>query len=128
MPFEGYGKVQALAERVGFEPTVPSQVRRISSAVLSTTQPPLQVRVERARKLAGEGMQRKPVAERLPLPQLRCALNGAVQSLSPTFSRRQGTFAGLSDFRLRVRDALSRLGWLGRTSFHWKAFEFQKSS
>ena len=30
-----------LAERVGFEPTVPLRVRRISSAVLSTTQPPL---------------------------------------------------------------------------------------
>jgi hypothetical protein len=32
-----------MAERVGFEPTVLLQVRRISSAVLSTTQPPLQV-------------------------------------------------------------------------------------
>jgi hypothetical protein len=31
----------ALAERVGFEPTVRLPVRRISSAVLSTTQPPL---------------------------------------------------------------------------------------
>jgi hypothetical protein len=30
-----------MAERVGFEPTVPLRVRRISSAVLSTTQPPL---------------------------------------------------------------------------------------
>ena len=29
------------AERVGFEPTVPFPGRRISSAVLSTTQPPL---------------------------------------------------------------------------------------
>ena len=38
-----------LAERVGFEPTVPFQVRRISSAVLSTTQPPLQG-VERVRR------------------------------------------------------------------------------
>ena len=35
----------ALAERVGFEPTVPFQVRRISSAVLSTTQPPLRSRL-----------------------------------------------------------------------------------
>ncbi len=33
------GKV--MAERVGFEPTVPSRVRRISSAVRSTTLPPL---------------------------------------------------------------------------------------
>ena len=31
-----------MAERVGFEPTVRLPVRRISSAVLSTTQPPLQ--------------------------------------------------------------------------------------
>ena len=31
----------AMAERVGFEPTVRLPVRRISSAVLSTTQPPL---------------------------------------------------------------------------------------
>ena len=30
-----------LAERVGFEPTIPLRVCRISSAVLSTTQPPL---------------------------------------------------------------------------------------
>lgn len=30
-----------LAERQGFEPWVPSRARRISSAVLSTTQPPL---------------------------------------------------------------------------------------
>src|SRR5690606_11600461 len=30
-----------VAERVGFEPTVPLPARRISSAVLSTTQPPL---------------------------------------------------------------------------------------
>jgi hypothetical protein len=30
-----------VAERVGFEPTVRLPVRRISSAVLSTTQPPL---------------------------------------------------------------------------------------
>ena len=34
---------QAMAERVGFEPTVRSPVRRISNAVLSTTQPPLRV-------------------------------------------------------------------------------------
>lgn len=30
-----------MAERVGFEPTIRSPVCRISSAVLSTTQPPL---------------------------------------------------------------------------------------
>ena len=30
-----------VAERVGFEPTVPLPARRISSAVLSTSQPPL---------------------------------------------------------------------------------------
>src|SRR5690606_10293060 len=33
-----------LAERVGFEPTIPLRVCRISSAVLSTAQPPLRVR------------------------------------------------------------------------------------
>ena len=32
-----------LAEREGFEPPIRLPVRRISSAVLSTTQPPLQV-------------------------------------------------------------------------------------
>ena len=35
--------VVELAERVGFEPTVRFPARRISSAVLSTTQPPLRV-------------------------------------------------------------------------------------
>ena len=39
-----------MAERVGFEPTIPFQVRRISSAVLSTTQPPLQSRRRSSRK------------------------------------------------------------------------------
>ncbi|VVT34764.1 hypothetical protein HOE425_340157 [Hoeflea sp. EC-HK425] len=34
---------EGLAERVGFEPTVELPPRRISSAVLSTTQPPLRV-------------------------------------------------------------------------------------
>ena len=34
---------QTLAEREGFEPPIRLPVRRISSAVLSTTQPPLQV-------------------------------------------------------------------------------------
>jgi hypothetical protein len=34
-----------LAEREGFEPPVRLPVRRISSAVLSTTQPPLQAAV-----------------------------------------------------------------------------------
>jgi hypothetical protein len=38
-----------MAERVGFEPTVPLQARRISNPVLSTTQPPLQSR-RRAQK------------------------------------------------------------------------------
>ena len=32
-----------MAERVGFEPTVPLPARRISSAVLSTSQPPLRI-------------------------------------------------------------------------------------
>jgi hypothetical protein len=35
-----------MAERVGFEPTVPVKARRISSAVLSTTQPPLRAGCE----------------------------------------------------------------------------------
>ena len=37
----GLGFVRPVAERVGFEPTVPFQARRISSAVHSTTLPPL---------------------------------------------------------------------------------------
>lgn len=42
-----------MAERVGFEPTVPLQARRISSAVLSTTQPPLRLRRDDALVSAG---------------------------------------------------------------------------
>ena len=34
-----------MAERVGFEPTVPVKVLRISSAVQSTTLPPLRARI-----------------------------------------------------------------------------------
>ena len=37
-----FGLVLTLAEREGFEPPIPLRVCRISSAVLSTTQPPLQ--------------------------------------------------------------------------------------
>ena len=36
-----HGQAFPMAERVGFEPTIRSPVCRISSAVLSTTQPPL---------------------------------------------------------------------------------------
>src|SRR5262245_15939645 len=39
----GWGEV--LAERAGFEPAIPLRVCRISSAVLSTTQPPLRSRL-----------------------------------------------------------------------------------
>ena len=38
----GADRAGLVAERVGFEPTVPFQARRISSAVHSTTLPPLQ--------------------------------------------------------------------------------------
>ncbi len=52
-----------MAERVGFEPTVPLQARRISSAVLSTTQPPLPKRRSgRARRPLSEGAE--PSGER----------------------------------------------------------------
>ena len=44
-----------MAERVGFEPTVPLPVRRISSAVLSTTQPPLRVKVRLKPRQAPDG-------------------------------------------------------------------------
>lgn len=44
---QSYGKALRpkanLAERVGFEPTIPLQVCRISSAVHSTTLPPLRI-------------------------------------------------------------------------------------
>ena len=40
-PYDDGGSA-ALAEREGFEPPIPLRVCRISSAVLSTTQPPLQ--------------------------------------------------------------------------------------
>lgn len=39
-----------MAERVGFEPTVPLQARRISSAVHSTTLPPLRGLVDAVRR------------------------------------------------------------------------------
>ena len=52
-------RLKPVAERVGFEPTVPFQARRISSAVHSTTLPPLRgavVRlVERGASLVGQG-------------------------------------------------------------------------
>jgi hypothetical protein len=44
---------QMMAERVGFEPTVELPPRRISSAVLSTTQPPLRVFGRRSILLRG---------------------------------------------------------------------------
>ena len=44
-----------MAERVGFEPTVQLPVRRISSAVLSTTQPPLRYLKALAAGVAGQG-------------------------------------------------------------------------
>ena len=46
-----------MAERVGFEPTVRLPVRRISSAVLSTTQPPLRSRAH-AGSETGSGRRR----------------------------------------------------------------------
>ncbi len=39
-----------MAERVGFEPTVPLQARRISSAVHSTTLPPLRGLVDAVKR------------------------------------------------------------------------------
>src|SRR4051812_15606964 len=39
-----------MADRVGFEPTVPLQVRRISSAVPSTTRPPVRRPEYRSRR------------------------------------------------------------------------------
>ena len=42
---ESQDALAKMAERVGFEPTVRLPVRRISSAVLSTTQPPLRFEV-----------------------------------------------------------------------------------
>ena len=52
-----------MAERVGFEPTIRLPVCRISSAVLSTTQPPLRFAGRRllsaGRYIAGVGRGRK---------------------------------------------------------------------
>ena len=48
-----------VAERVGFEPTVRLPVRRISSAVLSTTQPPLRFDEVRAGRKAGAARSRR---------------------------------------------------------------------
>ena len=60
--------VKKMAERVGFEPTVPAKARRISSAVHSTTLPPLRGAVgrlvERAASLMGDGLRRKRAGEK----------------------------------------------------------------
>jgi hypothetical protein len=53
---------EQMAERVGFEPTVPLPARRISSAVLSTTQPPL-------REMLRSAWKRRPVEEAEPLAE-----------------------------------------------------------
>ena len=45
---------EAVAERVGFEPTIESPLCRISSAVLSTTQPPLHEGRKRHNKLISQ--------------------------------------------------------------------------
>ena len=55
----------SMAERVGFEPTVRLPVRRISSAVLSTTQPPLRMRMSAGRASAGSGRTRRSSSEPL---------------------------------------------------------------
>jgi hypothetical protein len=49
-----------LAEREGFEPPIPLRVCRISSAVLSTTQPPLQA-IERSQYSALDVIAEKPI-------------------------------------------------------------------
>lgn len=51
-----------MAEREGFEPSVPAKARRISSAVQSTTLPPL-----RRRRLWRVGETRNPSVEGGPL-------------------------------------------------------------
>src|SRR4051794_22451115 len=55
-------KYSVMAERVGFEPTVRLPVRRISSAVLSTTQPPLRRGRARRTEPASVGTRRSSSA------------------------------------------------------------------
>jgi hypothetical protein len=72
--------MRALAEREGFEPPIRLPVCRISSAVLSTTQPPLRGRQRRKDVCAGyvsnaeplnKGGRRRREAGFEPRPQLR---------------------------------------------------------
>ncbi len=56
-------KLRKLAEREGFEPSVPVKARRISSAVQSTTLPPLRRRRCRGPKRAGPSVEGGPLTE-----------------------------------------------------------------
>ena len=90
-PSEPVGRV---AERVGFEPTVNLRPRRISSAVLSTTQPPLRRGRRRDSVAAGRS---GPLAFARPLAKCitrglgaigRRAYIGGVRTISVTDMRR----------------------------------------
>ena len=92
-----------LAEREGFEPPIPLRVCRISSAVHSTTLPPLQFRGRaRGRNLL------------MPPPLRKC---GRTPDADPPenllaareFSGRDGTIAHAGHFRAVVQALL--LGW-----------------
>ena len=63
--------IWGMAERVGFEPTVGLHLRRISSAVHSTTLPPL--RIQGLRQAAGSAADTRPwvVRRRVPTHRIR---------------------------------------------------------
>src|ERR671913_425897 len=73
----------SLAERGGFEPPIRLPVCRISSAVLSTTQPPLQA-IERTTVSALSGVAEIPVCYRIAT---ECSLTDG--SLAPVAGHRQ---------------------------------------
>jgi hypothetical protein len=82
------GLWEGVAERVGFEPTVPLPARRISSAVLSTSQPPLR---EGSGGNIGAGIR--------PSRRSRCALSGTIW---PCQALRRGLANWLCGHRLQT--------------------------
>jgi hypothetical protein len=59
-------EMRGLAEREGFEPPIPLRVRRISSAVLSTTQPPLHTGCEFLERWSLIPLSRAPIGAKRP--------------------------------------------------------------
>src|SRR5712671_2991600 len=102
-----------MAEREGFDPPTRLPVRRISSAVLSTTQPPLRGRIGRAKHPVGrplciqrnpatQGSRAQPKVARAPArfrtiqvcPKDVPVKKGYIDTMSPCALPREGATAG----------------------------------